>query len=292
MRPGYDEGRDTGPVPPPPDPLAGASLQTRTIEAMLVRLVRGPVTADQLAAFKAALLAAPPAETIAAIREFLATGRNARTGQEFAIASGGGTLAGAPTLRLLLLDVLGQAARKLRSGDAAEVSRTILETKDSPDEWALALRNVAWADPQSRAYVASKLREMIAHEPWRAAPSDGLLEALDVAVWSRDATLVADLAAARDSNQAMSHAYITDRMAEAAPLEVPRISTRTRRRSPSARCCGRIILPGRPTNVAPRAGEPHLAVPVALDEKTAAPCAGHARELCLRHAADHAAGRG
>jgi hypothetical protein len=223
IEPGYDsEGRDTGPVPPPPDPLAGASPQTRAIEAMLVRLVRGPVTADQLAAFKAALLAAPPAETIAAIREFLATGRNARTGQEFAIASGGGTLAGAPTLRLLLLDVLGQAARKLRSGDAAEVSRTILETKDSPDEWALALRNVAWAEPQSRAYVAGKLREMIAHEPWRAAPSDGLLEALDVAVWSRDPTLVADLAAARDSNQAMSHAVdiALDRMAEAAPLEV------------------------------------------------------------------------
>jgi hypothetical protein len=215
------KGRDVGPLPRSADAVVGQSPVAAAIEEMLVRLVRGNVSAAELAAFKAALLAGPPAETIAAIRAFLATGGNARTGQSFEVAAGG-VLSGQPTLRLLLLDVLGQAARKLRSGDAAEVSRAILETKDSPDEWALALRNVAWAEPQSRAYVAGKVREMMAHQAWRDAPSDGMLEALDVAVWTRDATLVPELVEARSANQALSHAVdiALDRMAESAPLDV------------------------------------------------------------------------
>lgn len=219
VKPGTGPG--AGPILPPPDPATGKSALLAGIEEMLERLVQGKVSAAELGAFKASLLAMPPAEVIAAIRAFLASGGNARTGQGFEVAVGG-TLAGQPTLRLLLLDVLGQQARRLRSGDAAVVSRTILESKDSPDEWALALRNVAWAEPQSRAYVAGKVREMIAHPAWREQPSDGMLEALDLAVWSQDATLVPALVEARSASQAMSHAVdmALDRMAEAAPLDV------------------------------------------------------------------------
>ena len=67
--------------------------------------------------------------------------------------------------------MLGQQARKLRSMDAAEISRGILEDKTSADEWALALRNVAWAEPQSRSYLTGKVREMLSYDPWRATPS-------------------------------------------------------------------------------------------------------------------------
>src|SRR5215207_8121535 len=112
------------PAVAPLSPLAAA------LEGMLERLVRGGVSAAELAAFKRALLAADPAETIAAIRAFLATGRNAGTGQGFNLATGGGTLEGAPTLRLLLLDVLGLQARKLRSPESAIIARAILETKE------------------------------------------------------------------------------------------------------------------------------------------------------------------
>jgi hypothetical protein len=209
-------------APPVSDPAqaASGSLLAASLDRLLAQ--SGTVTDADLAALKNALLAGDPRRGIADIREFLRTGRDAKTSQEFTLAPGGGGLSGAPTLRLMLLDVLGQLARKIRSDAAAQVGRDILESKDSPDEWALALRNVAWAEPQSRGYLAGKMREMLSYEPWRSAPSDGMLEALDVIVFTRDASLIPDLADARPTNRELGHAVdiALDRLAEAAPLDV------------------------------------------------------------------------
>ena len=159
---------------------------------MLAKLRRNAGSAGDLAELRRTLFADPTAG-IAAILDFLATGEDAATGQEFSVGENG-TLAGAPTLRLFLLDVLGQLARSTGSLEGAVSARQILEKKESPDEWALALRNLAWAEPKARADLTAKAHEMLEYEPWRATPTAGFLEAFDVAVYSGDASFVPQFA--------------------------------------------------------------------------------------------------
>jgi len=164
-----------------------------------------------------------PRAAIAAIRAFLATGEDSATGQRLTVASGGGELEGSPTFRVWLLDVLGVLDRTARTGDAVTLSRGILEKKTSADEWALALRNLAWAEPESSPFLVAKFREMTAHEPWLAAPSAGLLEAFDIAVFARDPSLVPLLGELVQGNRGelqRAAAIALDRMAEADPFAV------------------------------------------------------------------------
>jgi hypothetical protein len=202
-------------APATPPPLLGE------IERVLELVEKGAATVADLAALKAALLAADPAQAIAAIRSFLHSGRDAVTGQEFAIEAGG-TLRGAPSFRLMLFDALGQIARKSRSDAASQVAREILADKSSADESALALRNIAWTEPRAQSFLADKVREMLRYEPWRAAPSAGMLEALDVVVFTKDANLIPDLTDAQTATNELAHAadIALDRLADAAPLNV------------------------------------------------------------------------
>jgi hypothetical protein len=167
-------------------------------------------------------LFADPAAGIAAILQFLATGEDAATGQALEVGPGG-ELTGAPTLRLFLLDLLGQLARLTGTGESAAQARQNLAKKDSPDEWAVALRNVAWAEPKSRAYLAARMHEMLDYEPWRATPTAGFLEAFDVAVYSGDPTFVptfAELARGGDPTLQRAATIALDRLAETSPLAV------------------------------------------------------------------------
>lgn len=198
-----------------------ATPSTNPIEKMLAKLQDGTATEAELDALKRALLAADPAVATAAILEFLATGRDARTGLDFTLRPGGDLTA--PTLRVLLMDVLGRIAKRDGSTAATQLARATLEKKDSADEWAIALRNLAWAEPAATAYLAAKAREMLAHAPWRATPTSGMLEAFDVIVFTKDATLTADLADAQnDPNSQLRHAaeVALDRLAAASPLGV------------------------------------------------------------------------
>ncbi len=199
---------------------AGSPLLTG-IEWLCDLLEKGTASSADLANLKASLLDADPAQAMAAIRTFLRTRRNAPTGKDFVIGPGG-KLNAAPTLRLHLLDALGQIARRSRSDEAAQVAREILAEKSSADEWALSLRNVAWTDPRARPFLADKLREMLAFEPWRSKPSAGLIEALDVIVFAKDATFIPDLAELRTEKGELAHGadIALDRLADTAPLEV------------------------------------------------------------------------
>jgi hypothetical protein len=204
-----------------PSMPASRSALLAVMDRVLAALELGPnpVALDEL---KRALLDGEPRQSIAAILDFLAEGRDAPTGEDFAVGERG-TLANAPTLRVLLLDLLGQLARTERSDVAAKVSRNLLESKGSADEWALALRNVAWSDPSAKPYLAGKMREMLAHEPWRTRPTAGMLEAFDVIVYTHDPTLVPDLAEVqRTGSRELQHAaaIALDRLAEQGPLEV------------------------------------------------------------------------
>jgi len=199
----------------PSSPLAA------TLEKLLILLQTGTATDSDLEALKRTLLAADPALATTAIREFLATGRDARTGLDFALRPGGDLAA--PTLRVLLMDVLGRIAKRDGTDAAAKLARETLDKKDSADEWAIALRNVAWHAPASTSYLATKAREMLAYAPWRAAPTGGMLEAFDVIVFTKDASFTADLAGAQtDPNEQLRHAaeVALDRLAAASPLDV------------------------------------------------------------------------
>ncbi len=219
-RPVNPKARSTAIADATPPPVAEISLADR-IGGVLAKLRRNGANADDLALLRRDLFA-DPAAGIAAIRRFLATHEDAATGQQFAVA-GGGLLSGAPTLRLFLLDLLGQLSRQIRQGDGAAVAREILAKKDSPDEWALALRNLAWDEPKSRRFLAQKMHEMLAYEPWIATPTSGMFEAFDVAVYSGDATFIPTLSAlSRGENPPLQRAATValDRLAETSTLAV------------------------------------------------------------------------
>ena len=168
------------------------------------------------------LLAADPAEALAAITAFLATGQDARTGEIFEIGKGG-ELGGAPTMRVMLLDLFGRICKGTGSKEAEVFARALLDRKTSADEWAVSLRNIAWSAPGDRGYLAGKMRDMIGYQPWRQQPGAGFLEALDIAVFTRDVTFVSDLGAlAQSEDEALKRAAAValDRFSEMAPLDV------------------------------------------------------------------------
>jgi len=79
-----------------------------------------------------------------------------------------------------LLDLLGQTDPAL----SAELSREVLRATDSADEYALALRNLAWINHDRRldAELLAWFRGLLGRTQWMAEPSAGFLEAFDVAV--------------------------------------------------------------------------------------------------------------
>jgi len=195
-----------------------AGLLARIFE----KLRSGGVPPGELDWMRRRLLAADPAEALAAISAFLKTGKDARTGEQFFIGKGG-QFDGAPTMRVMLLDVMGRICRETGSDDAAAVSRALLDRKTSADEWAVALRNVAWSTPDDRTFLAAKMREMLAYQPWSQQPGSGFLEAFDVIVFTRDATFVSDLGAmvqSEDDAVKRAAAMALDRLSEMAPLDV------------------------------------------------------------------------
>ncbi len=109
-------------------------------------------------------------------------------------------------MRTFLLDHLA----KIDPAAAAACARTILSTFQSPDEWALALRNYALGstDADGRAFLQQKFRELLRYEPWQKEPSVGFLEAFDVAVHCGGTELVPDLAELlrQKENPAVAHA--------------------------------------------------------------------------------------
>ena len=151
------------------------------------------------------LAAGDKSEISAAIRRFLDSKLDGPTGQGFKIGQKG-YLAEAPTLRTFLLDQLG----RIDPAAAAEYAKLILQSKDSPDEWALALRNLAAGDtsPEVRAWLAQKTGELLAAKDWQQNPSAGYLEAFDTVVYLGGVNFVPALAGmvCRQDNPALAHA--------------------------------------------------------------------------------------
>ena len=135
----------------------------------------------------------------------------------------GGVLTEAPTMRTFLMDQLGTLSTEAKAADAAEVAQETLASMTSADEWAVAMRNLAWADPEgSKAFLASKVREMINYVPWQQSPSGGYLEAFDIAAYTGDGSLVADLAPLASTPSPVRQAALValERLSAIAPASV------------------------------------------------------------------------
>lgn len=131
----------------------------------------------------------------------------------------GEPLSGWPSLRVFLLDWL----YGFDPVAAAEVSREVLQESDSPDEWAISLRNLgALGEPGDRELMESKTAELVRNEAWAADPTAGFLEAFDVVVFLRQDELVPDLAGFLDGGapRAVEFASILtlNRMVEREPV--------------------------------------------------------------------------
>ncbi|MDP9291359.1 MAG: hypothetical protein M3O82_03220 [Verrucomicrobiota bacterium] len=188
------------------------------IAATLTALKNG-AAGTGLEDLKAEFAKADPRVAIAAIGEFLKTGQDASTGAVFEVGEGG-ALDGAPTLRVFLLDQHGQLAKLGDPSESATIARDILSTKTSPDEWAIALRNVAWADSTSSGFLAGKMREMLGYAPWRSSPGSGMHEAFDVIAYTKDTSFIPDLEAmigGENLELQRAAAVALDRLAETSP---------------------------------------------------------------------------
>jgi len=169
--------------------------------------LRSAQTADEkrtaIAHLREVLSSGSTNDLIAAVRAVLDSGVDEETGLGFRIG-GGGALLEAPTLRTWLLDQLAH----LDPAAAAMYAHLILDSSSSPDEWAIALRNLARYDtsPDARALLEIKTGELLRNESWQRDPSVGYLEAFDTAVLLGGTTLLrplADLVSKKD-NQAVA----------------------------------------------------------------------------------------
>ena len=170
------------------------------------------------------LLAGPQhdaAAGVAAILEFLKTGKNASTGELFSVGPKG-VLTTSPTLRVMLMDHLGTLSNEAPNTAAVVSARSILQTQGSADEWAVSMRNLAWLDPNSGGLLKQKAAEMLSNDSWATNPSTGMMEAFDVMVHTSATELIPNLArliAQADSPLSRASSVALDRLAEQHPVE-------------------------------------------------------------------------
>ena len=131
---------------------------------------------SRLLAIRLAWTQLDPQERAAAIAELLASGIDAATGLDFQVGPHG-LLAGWPTLRVFLLDILATADPEMASATASQV----LDSTTSGDEFATALKSltregIARADDST---LLERFDQMLGHTDWQR--SHGFAEAFDLA---------------------------------------------------------------------------------------------------------------
>lgn len=171
---------------------------------------------------KASLLAMPRGEATSWIKAYLNTGKDQPTGLGFVIGNNQ-NLTEWPSIRAFLIDVLFA----IDPAAAAEVGRQVLASTTTPDEWALAMRNVARGaanHSETVSFLKQKCEELLHHASWRQNPTDGYLQAFDVIVHVRNTALTPELMAfcADANNRAVRHAAFLalDRLVQAEPGEM------------------------------------------------------------------------
>ena len=209
---------------PPASALTNNSLPIEPFRAAVERMgaAKSPRdNQDELTRLKSALAPLPPGEQSKLLRAFLASRKDAATGHEFKVGADG-FLTEHPSVRIFAMDQL----MRVDPAAAAAYAETVLASKESSEEWAVALRNYARVNSNEagRAFLQGKMREMLHYEPWQQNPSIGFLEAFDVAVYLGGNALVPDLTelVRQKENKAVAHAaYLAlDRLTINSPAAV------------------------------------------------------------------------
>lgn len=175
----------------------------------------------RLSALQNDLVSMPRDQALAQIVPFLGGGSDAPTGLSFEIGTGG-TLKEWPTFRTFLLDVL----LAVDPDTAAQISRAILESPTTADEWALALRNLGRLDSSEEvsAFLRAKTEALITHPDWQAHPSVGYLNAFDVLVHTHataSTPLLSSLVQRKDRQDLAHAAFLTlDRLVQREPVDL------------------------------------------------------------------------
>jgi len=214
--------------PPPigpttPDTTATLAAALSDLEAFLGQPHSKNDIANALERLRVRLMHAPRAVADAAIYDYLSSGHNPSTTLDFDIGPGG-WLKNAPSLRTFLLDALGEVDPQ----SAAEYAKSILEQNNvSPDEWALSLRNLSQHDPSMATdpYLQEKTRELVTNQQWLSQPSQGMLEAFDFVVFTKQSNLAPLMAGYMDNtsqpNAVRFASYLTlDRLTLSDPTDV------------------------------------------------------------------------
>ncbi len=187
------------------DPTVHAALGAFLAELKSGRLDRATVLA-RLKALKAAIHALPPDVAAATLIAWLDAAQDAATGLSFQVGPEG-VMSETPTFRTALLDWLGQTDPSA----SLEYSRDLLAANPRAEEYALALRNIAWLNPdgEQTSTLRQGFLQLLNNPELTANPSPGYLESFDIAVAVADAGLVRDLLAyqgARTGNDYLSRA--------------------------------------------------------------------------------------
>lgn len=178
-------------------------------------------TLKSLSDLRSALAAMPADEAERWIRSFLDGGMDKETGLSFEIGSDG-NLTEWPSFRTFLIDAL----HAIDPAAAAEISRNLLDSPTSADEWALALRNVAKvdADKEDRDFLRQKTEDLIRNPEWQAKPTIGYLNAFDVLVHTdaiESAPLLSSLIQRKDRRDLAHAGFLTlDRLVQGHPAEL------------------------------------------------------------------------
>jgi len=186
-------------------PEISAYANFEAVRTALAATTTPDIARKELDELRRYLSTLPSEAAVGAIRQFLDSKQDAPSGLGFTIGSEG-FLTAAPSLRVFLLDYLSRLDRQA----ASRYAETILGSMDSPDEWAVSLRNYAMANstPDARAFLERKMQELLRYEPWQKNPSTGYLEAFDVSVHSGGTNLMPALTqlVRQQDNPAVAHA--------------------------------------------------------------------------------------
>jgi hypothetical protein len=171
---------------PPPDPAVHAAFGS-----LLADLKQGPIERNtllaRLKALKASIHALPPDVAAATLIAWLDAATDAPTLLGFKVGAEG-VMDENPTFRTCLLDLLGQTD----PGASLPYSQDLLAAKPGPEEYALALRNIAWLNPDGAqtALLRQAFLSLLNDPALSTQPSPGYLESFDVAVAVANADLV------------------------------------------------------------------------------------------------------
>jgi hypothetical protein len=173
---------NTSPAPlaltnkPPPTP------ETHPLQDLIAVILGQPAHSsppEKYAELGAVLKYLPRDQASHSLIEFLDSKADRETHLPFKVTLDG-SLSEAPSLRVFLLDKLAQ----IDPARAAAYSRNLLSQSNSPDEWAVALRNYARVrqDAEARSFLEDKTKQMLTNPDWLSKPSDGFLESFDLIV--------------------------------------------------------------------------------------------------------------